>query len=125
MCRGEFCSLRGVVAGSLGFLSSCVSTWGAARVSSWKSDLLWHFEGYLGIPRAFTQGLTMPHLELRQEPQGSSPFVTSIPGSLQSWNRRVRPRFVLRKGTLLSSPVVYRVTATSRVVFGTCGFFFG
>ena len=27
-CRGEFCGLCGVVAGSLGFLSSCVSTWG-------------------------------------------------------------------------------------------------
>ena len=28
MCSGEFRELRGVVAGSLGFLSSCVSTWG-------------------------------------------------------------------------------------------------
>ena len=27
-CRGEFSGLRGVVVGSLGFLSSCVSTWG-------------------------------------------------------------------------------------------------
>ena len=26
--RGDFCGLRGVVAGSLGFLSSCMSTWG-------------------------------------------------------------------------------------------------
>ena len=29
-----------------------------------------------------------PHLELRRESQGSSPFLTSIAGSLQSWNRK-------------------------------------
>ena len=44
-----------------------------------------------------------PHLELRQEPQGSSPFLTSISGSLQSWNNRVRPPLVLRNGTPLDS----------------------
>ena len=47
-----------------------------------------------------------PHLELRRESQGSSPFLTSIAGSLQSWNRRIRPRPVLRNGTQLSSRVV-------------------
>ena len=51
-----------------------------------------------------------PHLELRRESQGSSPFLTSITGSLQSWNRRVSPRHVLRNGTPLSSRVVHGVT---------------
>ena len=51
-----------------------------------------------------------PHLEMRWEPQGSSPFLTSIAGSLQSWNRRVRPRLVLRNESLLASQVVHGVT---------------
>ena len=51
-----------------------------------------------------------PHLELRWEPQGSSPLLTSMAGSLQSWNRRVRPRLVLRNGTPLASRGVYWVT---------------
>ena len=33
-------------------------------------------------------------VEWRQEPQGSSPFLTLIAESLQSWDRRVRPRLV-------------------------------
>ena len=109
-CRGEFRNLPGVVAGSLGFLSSCVSTWGTTHGSSGKSDLLWHCEGHLRIPRTSLQGSIGPHLELRWEPQGSSPFLTSIAGSLQSWNRRVRPRLVLRNGTPLASPVVLWLT---------------
>ena len=47
---------------------------------------------------------------LSQEPQGSSPFLTLITGSLQSWNRRVRPYLVLRNETLLASQVVQGVT---------------
>ena len=35
-----------------------------------------------------------PHLEGRQEPQASSAFRTPTAGSLQSWDRRVRPRLV-------------------------------
>ena len=35
-----------------------------------------------------------PHLEGRQESQASSPFRTPTAGSLQSWDRRVRPRLV-------------------------------
>ena len=38
-CRGEFRGLHGVMAGSLGFLLSCMSTRGSAHVSSGKSDL--------------------------------------------------------------------------------------
>ena len=37
-----------------------------------------------------------PHLELRLEPQGSSPVLTWISGFLWSFNRGVRPRLVWR-----------------------------
>ena len=47
---------------------------------------------------------------LRWEPQGSSPFLTMISGSLWSWNWGVRPRLVLRYGTLLASQVVLGVS---------------
>ena len=47
---------------------------------------------------------------LRWEPQGSSPFLTWIAGSLQSYNRRVSPCLVLRNGTLLPSQIVHGVT---------------
>ena len=50
-------------------------------------------QGYPGVGRALS-GLHWvwcnrrgPHLEWRQEPQGSSPFLTLIAGSLQSWDR--------------------------------------
>ena len=36
----------------------------------------------------------VPHLEWRQEPQASSPFLTPIAESLQIWDRRVMPRLV-------------------------------
>ena len=51
-----------------------------------------------------------PHLEFRQEPQVTSPFLTSIQGSLQRCDRRVRPRLLLRNGTPLASRVVHGVT---------------
>ena len=50
-----------------------------------------------------------PLLQLRQEPQGSSPFQTPIAGSLQSWDRRVSPRLGLRHGTPLDSLSVHGV----------------
>ena len=64
--------------------------------------------GFSGVHWVWCNG-RVPHLELRQETQGSSPFLTSIGGSLQSWYRRVRPRLVLRNGTLLNSHVVHWV----------------
>ena len=51
-----------------------------------------------------------PHLVLRKEPQGSSPFQTPISGFLQSWDRRVRPRILWRNETSLASRVVHEVT---------------
>ena len=72
-------------------------------------------QGYCGVGRGLS-GLHWvwcngkgPHVELRQEPQASSPFLTSMAGSLQSWNRRVRPHRLLRNRTPLSSRVVHRV----------------
>ena len=47
---------------------------------------------------------------LSQEPLGSSPFLTLITGSLQNWNRRVRPLLLFWNGTSLASRVVHRVT---------------
>ena len=44
-----------------------------------------------------------PHLELRPEPQGSSPVLTWILGFLWSVNRGVRPRLVWIHGTPLPS----------------------
>ena len=55
-------------------------------------------------------GMNMASIELRRESQCSSPFQTSITGSLHSWNKRVRPRLVLRNGTPLASRVVHGVT---------------
>ena len=51
-----------------------------------------------------------PYLELRQEPHGSSPFLNRISVSMQSWDRRVRPRLVWRNLTPLASRVVHGVT---------------
>ena len=47
---------------------------------------------------------------LRQEPQGSPPFLSLITGSLQSWDRRVSPLLVLTNGNALASGVVHGVT---------------
>ena len=85
--------------------------------------------GYCGVGR----GLSVlhwvwcngrgPHLEFRWESQPSSPFLTLIPGSLQNWNRRVRPRLVLRNGTPLASRVVPGVTGhLSSCIWNLWGF---
>ena len=73
-------------------------------------------QGYCGVGRGLS-GLHWawcngrgPHLELRQEPHISTPFLTPIAMSLQSWERRVRPRLVWRNGTPLASRVVHGVT---------------
>ena len=65
--------------------------------------------GFSGVHWVWCNGRG-PHLELRREPQGSSPFLTLITGSLQSWNRRGRHRLVLRNGTMLASLVVLGFT---------------
>ena len=73
-------------------------------------------QGYCGFGRGLSGLLWVwcngrgPHLELRQEPQVSSPFLTRMAESLQSWDRRVRPRLVWRNGTPLASRVVHGMT---------------
>ena len=73
-------------------------------------------QGYCGVGRRLSEHLWVwcngrgPRPVLRQEPQGSSPFLTLIAGSLQSWDRKGRPRLVFRHGTLLAARVVHGVT---------------
>ena len=73
-------------------------------------------QGYCGVGRGHS-GLHWvwrngrgPHLELRQEPQGSSTFLSPIARSLQSWDRRVRPSLVWRNGTPHASLVLQGMT---------------
>ena len=49
-------------------------------------------------------------LELRREPQGSSPFLTWVLGCVCHFKQGVRSRLVWRHGTLLSSRVVKGVS---------------
>ena len=74
-------------------------------------------QGYPGFGRALSGLLWVwcngrgPHLELRQEPQGSAPDflepdLTQIAGSLLSLLRSVRSRVLRRNGTPLTSQVV-------------------
>ena len=65
--------------------------------------------GLLGLHWAWCNGRG-PHVEWGQETQHSSPFLTRIAGSLQSWDRRVKPLLVWRKGTPLASRVFHGVT---------------
>ena len=51
-----------------------------------------------------------PHLELRQEPQGSSAVLTWVSGCVSRFKQGVRSRHVWRHGTLLSSRVVKGVS---------------
>ena len=51
-----------------------------------------------------------PLLELRQEPQGSSPVLTFVSGCLCHFKQGVRSRLVWRHGNLLSSRVVKGVS---------------
>ena len=51
-----------------------------------------------------------PHLEWRQEPQGSSPFLTQVAEYLPSTDKRVTPRLPWRNGSPLAFRVVHGVT---------------
>ena len=69
-------------------------------------------QGYCGVGRGLS-GLHWgqcngrgPHLELRQEPQASSPVLTWVSGCVCSFKQEVTSRLVWRHGTLLSSRVV-------------------
>ena len=51
-----------------------------------------------------------PHLEWRQEPQGSSPFLTRVAEYPPSTDKRVTPRLPWRNGSPLAFRVVHGVT---------------
>ena len=57
-----------------------------------------------------TAGMNRALSRVEAGTSSSSPFLTLITGSLQSWNRRVRPHLVLTNGTLIASRVVHGVT---------------
>ena len=80
-----------------------------SRVKAERRGILWRWRGPSGLRWVWRNGRG-PHLEGRQEPQASSAFRTPTAGSLQSWDRRVRPRLVWRNGTPLDSRVVHRIT---------------
>ena len=69
-------------------------------------------QGYCGVGRGLS-GLQWgrcngrgPHLELRREPQGSSPVLTWVSRCICHFKQGVRGRLERRHGTLLSSRVV-------------------
>ena len=51
-----------------------------------------------------------PHLEWREEPQGSSPFLTRVAEYLPNMDKRVTPRLLWRNGSPLAFRVVHGVT---------------
>ena len=69
------------VAGSLGSFELPQGPEGASHLVSEKSGLFWSCEGPLGILLELVQGLG-PHVEVRQETQGSSPVLTWNSGFL-------------------------------------------
>ena len=76
----------------------------ASRGASERRGILWRWRGPSGLRWVWRNGRG-PHLEGRQAPQASSAFRTPTAGSLQSWDRRVRPRLEGKQRTLLSSRV--------------------
>ena len=100
---GEFPGFSQVVAANSGFLSS------------YNRDIRDPLVGPQGVPvstRVVRGPLVFlcshcwgrgPHLELRPEPQGSSPGLTLISGYLWGVHRVVRPRLMWSHASLLSS----------------------
>ena len=100
--KGESPCVPRVAAGSVGSLELPRGRDGASHVVSWKSGILLSFQGPLGIPLELVQGLG-PHLELRQETQGSSPALTGNSGFLWRFYCGVRRHLMLWHGTPLPS----------------------
>ena len=100
---GESPGFSRVVAGKLGFLSSCDGDLRDPLVLPQESQVSIRVERVLSgflCSRCKGKG---PHLKLTLEPQGSSPVLTWIFGFLWSFDRGVRPCLVWRHGTLLPS----------------------
>ena len=122
--QGNWLSSRGEV-GNTGLFSRCG---GKLVVPLWL--LLVHkgsqacFQVVRGNSRLLSRhcrGIGL-HLELRQKTQDSSPVVTGISWFLLSFSRAVRPRLLLKHGTLLSSLVVKGVSISCRVEARNLGF---
>ena len=101
--RRESPGFSRVAAGNLRFLSSYDGDLRDPLVLPQESEFSTRVArgllGFLSI-RCWVLG---PHLELRPEPQVSSPVLTWISRILWSFNRGVRPCFVWRHANLLSS----------------------
>ena len=83
-----------------------------------------HSRGTLSFPAHLNLSpFAPPHLDLRLEPQGSSPVLTWISGFLWSFNRGVRPCLVWRHGTLLPSRGVKGLSGFLSIGIGILGFF--
>ena len=100
--KGESQGVSRVVAGSVGSLELPQGPEGASHVVSVKSGILSNCEGPSGFLSSWFRRLG-PHLELRQETQGSFPALTGISGSLWRFPWGIRCWLVLGHGTLLPS----------------------
>ena len=103
--RGEFPGVSRVSTGNLGFLLSYDGDLRDPLVLPQESQVSIRVaRGLSGFLSSRCWG-RCPHLELRPEPQDSSPVLTRILWFLWSFNRGVRPCLVWRHGTPLSSHV--------------------
>ena len=101
--RGESPCFSRVAAANLGFLSSYNGDLRDLLVGPQESPVAMRVaRGLLGFlcSRCLSRG---PHLELRREPQGSSPELTWISGFLWSFQRGVRPLLMWRHASPLYS----------------------
>ena len=94
---------------TLGSLDLCRRSQAACKGAAEKLVTRWGGRGISGLQWFWCYGRGT-HLEVRQEPEGSSRFLIRISGPLQIWDRRVRPRLVWRNGSQLAYQVVHRVT---------------
>ena len=95
-----------VAVGNLGFLSSYNRDLRDLRGLAQESQVSMRVARGLSRLLSSWYPVLGPHLELRLEPQGSSPVLTWISGFLWSFNRGVRPRLMWIHGSPLSSRAV-------------------
>ena len=98
--KGESPWLFGVAAENAGYVSNCDGELRGPLILPQESPGSVRFaRGHSRFLFSRGRGIR-PHLELRTEPQGSSPVLTWISGYLWIFNRGVRPRLVWRLETL-------------------------
>ena len=94
--RGEFHGFRGVVVGILGFISSCVVTWGTRSCFLREVRSAFELRGAPQDSSRVAAGINRASSRVWREPQGSSIFLTLISRFLWSLNRGGGPHLVLR-----------------------------